>query len=163
MPGHGGGDVTVEVERDRDREVGSDGATDGGQQLALAVVRGLRHHRPVEVEEDAVDGAGRRQVGEEAVADVTVDVAGDGTGRRRGGGDGGQERDPVALGGCQHATQAGAGAAVDLEDLAAVAQVPRLELAAVGRDVAERVRLVGEHREEEAHATGLPFTRRSSV
>ena len=50
-----------------------------------------------------------------------------------------------------HAAQTGAGVAVRFEQLAAVAQIVRFELKAIGRDGAERVRLVRQHREEEPH------------
>ena len=49
--------------------------------------------------------------------------------------------------------EAGAGAPVGLEDLAAVAEIAGRELAAIGGNGAERVGLVGDHGDEDAHAT----------
>ena len=60
-------EVGVHVERHADRHVGGDGA-DASQQLAFTVFVGLRHHRAVQVEQDAVATGGHR------IADPAGDV-----------------------------------------------------------------------------------------
>ena len=66
---------------------------------------------------------------------------------------------PQPLGRVDHAAEARAGPAVRLDDLAAVAQVARLELRAVGGDIAERIGLVRHHGEEQLHAGLLDIDR----
>ena len=130
-------------------------APDGGahrlQQVALAVVDALDDHGAVQVEQDAVERPGGAQVGHEAVAGLRVELLRHAAGRRRRGGQRGHQRDAARGGAVDHAAQAGPGAAVRLEDLAAVAEVARLELAAIGANRAERVGLVRDHRHEEPH------------
>src|SRR5437660_947349 len=71
--------------------------------------------------------------------------------RRRGGGQRWHQGDGAGIGAVDHAAQAGAGPAVGLQQLAAVTEVVGLELRAVGANRTEGVRLVREHRHEEAH------------
>jgi hypothetical protein len=141
----------VEVERDGDRQ-GADRGAHRLQEIALAVVDALHHHGPVQVEQDPVERAGRLQIGEQPRLGLRVEVLGDPPGRRGAGGQRGHQRDAAGGGAGDHPAQAGAGAAIGLEDLAAVAEIVRLELTAVGRNRTERVGLVRDHRDEEPHA-----------
>ena len=50
--------VRVQVEARDDRHARADGLAHAAQDLALAVVVGLHHHRAVQVEVDAIDGLG---------------------------------------------------------------------------------------------------------
>jgi len=144
--------VAVEVEGHRDRHVGAHRSAHRRDDVALPVVHALRDHRPVQVEEHAVEPARRLEIGQHALLDVLVDVAGDEPGRRGGGGHRRQQRHAQALGRRDHAPQAGAGAAIGLDDFTAVAQVARLELGAIGGDIAEGIGLVRQHGEEHSHA-----------
>src|SRR6266481_1704257 len=150
-PHHGVREVAVEIEGDGDRHGGTDDGAHGFDEVALAVVQALRHHGAVKVEQDAVHRAGRLEVAEHPLLDVAVDVLRDEAGGGRGGGDRGKQRRPEAGGRLDHAAQARAGAAVRLDDLAAVVEVAGLELSAVGGDIAECVRLVGQHGQEQSH------------
>jgi len=67
---HLGRDVRVVVEADRDRHTPTDRRPNAPQQLAFAVLEGLRHHRAVEVEIDAVDRHGLRQAPDELARDA---------------------------------------------------------------------------------------------
>jgi hypothetical protein len=144
-------EVRVEIERHRDRDARADSAPHRGDEVALAVVQSLWHHRPVEVEEHARPGAAPAEIGEHPLLHVVVDVAGDATGRRGGRRHGGHEGEPAAGGSRDHAAETRAGASEVLDDLPAVAKVPGLELRPVGRHVGEGVRLVRHHREERLH------------
>ena len=155
MADHRAGQVGVEVERHPDGHRGPDHLAHGVEQVALAVLEPLGHHRPVQVEQHAVQAPGRAEVGEQPRPDLGVDGGRHAPGGRRGGRHRGQQRHAVRGGGGEHPAEAGAGAAVGLEDLAAPAQVPRLELAPAGRQRAERVRLVREHRDEDAHHSSV--------
>ncbi len=149
---HVAAEVAVEVEGHRDRHRGAHHAAHRRDDVALPVVDALRDHRPVQIEEHAVDPARGLEIGQHALLDVLVDVARDPARRRGGRRHRGHQAHPEPLGGLDHAAQAGAGAAIGLDDLAAVAEVARLELRPVGGDVGEGVGLVRQHREEESHA-----------
>ena len=155
---HGLREVAVEVERHRDRDRRADGAAHGRDQVAFAVVQALRHHRAVQVEQHAIEPARGSEVGEHPVLDVLVDVARDEPRRRGGRCHRGQEHRAAALGRLDHAAEARARPAIRLDDLPAVAQVVRLELRAVGGDIAERIGLVGHHGEKQVQRV-LPSSR----
>ena len=148
---HARAQVAVEIEGNRDGHLGPDHAPHGLDEIALAVIEPLGNHGPVEIEEHAVDGARGLQVAEHALLHVLVDVPGDeargGSGRRHRG----DEAGAATLGRRDHPAQTGAGAAEGLDDLAAVVEITRFELAAVGGDVAEGVGLVGHHGQELSH------------
>ena len=75
-------EVRVEVERHRDGDARPDRLPDGGDEVALAVVQPLRHHRPVEVEEHAREGAAPAEVREHPLLHVVEDVPRHPAGRR---------------------------------------------------------------------------------
>ena len=58
----------MQVEHHRDRNPRPDMGADGCEQFALHVVGALGALRPVQEQEDPVDGAGSRQIGEHLVA-----------------------------------------------------------------------------------------------
>ena len=149
------GEVAVEVQRHRDGHRRPHRRAHGLDEVALAVVDALAHHRAVEIEQHAVERPRRVQVGEDALLDVAVDVPGDEPGGRGGRRDRGHEAHAVTFGGIDHAAQTGAGAAEGLDDLAAVVEIPRFELTAVSRDIAEGIGLVRQHGEEELHRVSV--------
>ena len=148
---HGLGEIAVEIEGHRDGHPRPHHAAHGLDEIALAVVEPLGHHGAVQVEEHAVHRARRLEITEHPLLHVAVDVLGDEAGGRGGGGHGGNEGGPPSGGLVDHAAEAGAGTAEGLDDLAAVVQAARLELLAVGGDIAEGVRLVRHHGQEQSH------------
>lgn len=74
-------EIRVEIERHRQRDVRPDHAPHRRDDVALAVVQPLRHHRPVEVEEHSRPRAAPPEVREHLMLHVVVDVACDPTGR----------------------------------------------------------------------------------
>ena len=150
---HGRGHVGVQIQGDPHGQIGADHAADRGEKIALSVLEPLRHHRPMQIEEDSVQRTGLTQVVQQPVLDLLVDVLAHAAGGRGGGRDGGHEREAALRGDLDHAAEARPGSAVGLEDLTAVAEVARRELAAIGGDGTERVGLVRDHGDEDAHAT----------
>ncbi len=150
---HGRGDVGVEVQGHRHRQGRSGRAAHRGQQITLTVIQVLGHHGPVQIEQDPVEGTGRLQVGQHPVLHRLVDILSHPAGRRGGCGHRRQEGESTLLGHRDHPTQTGTGAAVGLQNLAAVTKITGLELPAVRGDGAERVGLVRDHGHEDAHAT----------
>ena len=149
---HRDAEVAVEVERHRDGHVGPDDRADGGDEVALAVVHALGHHGAVQVEQHAVEPAGGLEIGQHPVLHVSVDVAGHPAGRRGRRRHRGHEGGAEPLGRLDHATQTGARPAEGLDDLAAVVEIARLELGAIGAHVTEGVGLVRHHGQEQSHA-----------
>ena len=145
-------EIGVKVERHRDRNPRADRLPDGRDQVTLAVVQPLRHHRAVEIEEHAREGASPVEVREHAFLHVVEDVPRHPPGRRGRGGDGRHQREARLRRGLDHAAEARAGVAEVLDDLPAVPEVPGLELPPIGRDAREGVRLVRHHRQEGLHA-----------
>src|SRR3989454_357697 len=152
---HFGGDIRVEVERGDHGHRRPHRRPDGAQEVALAVLEPLGHHRAVQVEQHAVEAPGAAEVVEEPARGRLVEVGRHATRGRGGGREGGHEGDAARPRGLDHAAEAGARPAVRLEELAPVAEVARFELAPVGRDRAEGVRLVRKHRDEEPHGASL--------
>ena len=74
-PHHRPRDVRVEIEARDDRHARPDGAADAREQLALAVVEMLGHHRAVEVEVNAVERAFRLEPPHDLAGDPLVRVA----------------------------------------------------------------------------------------
>ena len=89
--------VGVEVERSNDGCLATDQRTHPAQQLALAVLEVLGHHRPVQAEVHRVHGPRGSQAIENESRDVLVGVLGDvGAGRCRAPG-GGEQTVPRTL------------------------------------------------------------------
>ena len=162
---HRRGDVGVEIERDADGSPWADLLAHGREQIALAVVDALGDHRAVQIQQDAVEPARRAQVCADPRLRVLVEVLGHASGGRRRRRERGKQHEPTRAGPVDHASEAGPGAPVDLEDLAAVTQLTRLELRAIGGERAEGVRLVRQHRHEDAHVAspGFAATTRTST
>ena len=126
------------------------------QRIALAVVIALRDHGAVHEEEDDVDRHRRREVGEQRVAQLLVDMAQGDPGRL---GEGGEAfGDAVAV-------PLAHGAPFDQRDIAearrpAAAVVPEIlaleECRPAGGDRREGVGLGGERRDEDVHVCLLP-------
>ena len=90
------GDVSVQVHRGADHGLGADDAADGVDEVALGVVHALDAHSAVDVEEEAVEGAG----GGEALEDLSLPgVVGAALDDAAGQGARVQDGDPLDLGG----------------------------------------------------------------
>ena len=90
---HLGGDVGVEVEGGDDGEVGAGGEAHAAEEFTVGIGVGLRDGGAVEGEEEPVEGAGVREVGEKFGGDAFVGGGGDGAARDGEGGEKGDEFD----------------------------------------------------------------------
>jgi hypothetical protein len=146
-------DVGVEVERHADGNRGTDHLAHGAEEIAFAVVRALDDHGAVQVEQHAVERAGGSKIRADAGLRVLVEGPCHPSRGRGPRGKRWQQREPACGGAVDHSAEARPGPAIGFEDLAAVAQLAGLELPPVRRDGAEGVRLVRQHRDENAHGT----------
>ena len=112
-------DVAVQVERHKDRPVGSHDLPDGFEQVPLAVLDALRDHRAVQIEEPAVDGHGRLQVLDELTLEAAPGRRLDRRRRLRCGPQQPHELEPVLLGAFEIAGRLAVGSAVRLQDFLA--------------------------------------------
>ena len=74
---HGFSQVAVHIERADDRARRSNDGAHPLQQIALAIQIAVGHHGPVQGEQHAAHGHGRREPAEQVVAQPFVSVAGD--------------------------------------------------------------------------------------
>ena len=156
--------VGVEVERDRNRQVRRFGP-DAAQQLALAVVEALRHHRAVEVEEERVAALPDRL--QHGVGDEVENVVRRGRARMRVRRNRHGERRTLALGDVDIGGERIVGAAIDAHGLFAprgpVRRTDAPEGGNRGWHGREGVGLVAHQRRDEAFAAhGAPFCRKRS-
>ena len=148
-------EVCVHVERHGDRGVGIDRA-DAAQELALAVLETLGHHRTVQVEHDAVETAPCDGVADNAGHVLEGGIL-DRTARRRTGGDRHDHLRPFALGEIEIGPETRSGAAIGPDRRIAIKRprpsfrITRAKAGERGRYRRERVGLVLHHRDQQAH------------
>ena len=140
-------EVRVHIERDRDRRFGRD-CPQPLQELALAVFKALRHHRAMQVEQDAVEPAlfGR---GADRIGDVGIGRLLDRAARRRAGGDRQHDVGLFPLGEVEIGAESRPGAAIGAHRRLAVKRPEPFERCGHRR---EGVGLVLHHRDQQAHA-----------
>ena len=82
MPHHPLGDVGMQIEADHDRQIRAEQATQALQELALAVLQMLGHHRAMEVEIKGIDASAAAQQVDHLAGDPLIGVAFHVRGRR---------------------------------------------------------------------------------
>ena len=95
---HGRGQMAVRIQFRADHRVRADDLARAAQQVALAIVVAVGHHRAVQAEQRHVHGAGVAQVLQQLVAQRFIGVASGDAGRHGGGGQAFDQRPVLALG-----------------------------------------------------------------
>ena len=100
---HGRGQMAVRIQFRADHRVRADDLARAAQQVALAIVVAVGHHRAVQAEQRHVHGAGVAQVLQQLVAQRFIGVASGDAGRHGGGGQAFDQRPVLPLARCRAA------------------------------------------------------------